>query len=291
MKKVTKAIIMVAGYGTRFLPATLCTPKELFPIVDKPILFYHLKECVQSGITDVCLISSKEKKSIEDLIYPNKKLLEKLKQTDKLDYYLHEYYEIVSKLHFTVVYPQKMIGTAYSLLQVKDWTKGEPFVLFYGDDLIESKVPASKQLVDVYEQTEKSVCILQKVKKADIHKYGVASLEKISGKEYYNMTAIIEKPKTEEAPSLYASVGRFVLTSEIFAELENLEPINGEYYVSSGINKLAKKGRVNAKILDGKYHDCGNKLEFAKTMTDYMLKSAEFGDEYKTYIKEIAKKL
>ena len=281
---------MVGGFGTRFLPATLCTPKELFPIVDKPILFYHLKECVESGITEVCLISSKEKQAIEDLIRPNKKLIARLNEQNKM-YFLDEYNEVMKNLKIDILYQHKQLGTADALKVAQDWTNGEPFVLFYGDDLIEAKVPAAKQIMDVYADSGKSVCILQKVAKKDIHKYGSAVLEKIDGKKYYNMPAIIEKPKTEEAPSLYASVGRYVLTNEIFAELDNLKAINGEYYVTAGINKLAHKGRVCAKVVDGTYHDCGNKLEFAKTITHYMLQSEEFGAEYAKYLKDVAKKL
>ncbi|MBQ8468944.1 MAG: UTP--glucose-1-phosphate uridylyltransferase [Clostridia bacterium] len=290
MKKVKKAVILVGGFGTRFLPATLCTPKELFPLVDKPILFYHLKECVDSGITHVCLVSSEEKHSINDLVNPNAKLIQRLKTQNKMAL-LDSYYSVMNKLKIKIVYQKEQNGTAGALACAQDWLNGDPFVLYYGDDLIEADVPAAKQIIDVYNQTGKSVCILQKVKKEDIHKYGSAVLQKIKGKDYYNMSAIVEKPKTEEAPSLYASIGRYVLTQEIFDELDNLQAINGEYYVTAAINNLAERGRMNATVVCGTYHDCGNKLEFAKTITEYMLKSEEFGQEYRKYIKNLAKKL
>ena len=290
MKKVKKAVILVAGFGTRFLPATLCTPKELFPLVDRPILFYHLKECVDSGITEVCLVSSEEKHSINDLVEPNPKLLERLKSQNKMAL-LNDYYEVMKKLKITILYQKQQRGSADALLCAKKWLAGEPFVLFYGDDLIEADVPASKQIIDVYNQTGKSVCILQKVRKQNIHKYGSAVLKKVRGKNFYDMSAIIEKPKTEEAPSLYASVGRYVITEEVFDELDKIEALNGEFYVTTAINNLAAKGRTNAHVLQGVYHDCGNKLEFAKTITHYMIKSKEFGKDYVAYLKKVTKNL
>ena len=290
MKETKKAVILVAGFGTRFLPATLGTPKPMFAVVDKPILFYLLKECADSGITDVCLVSKKDNKAIKDFVYPNKKLIEKLKHDGKMDF-LKEYYEVMNKLKISFVCQKAQNGTAGAVLCAKKWVGNDNFVLFYGDDLIESDTPMAKQLIETYNQTGKSVCLLNEVPKEDIHRYGSAIVENVKGKDYLNLYGIVEKPKTEEAPSLYSMLGRFLLTNEIFDAMKNLPVHNGEYYLTDAITILAKNERFNAILCNGYYHDCGNKFEFMKTITQYAIKNKDFGNNYSQFIKDLAKKL
>lgn len=282
---VKKAVILAGGYGTRFLPATLSIAKEMFPIMDKPIMYYHLKECVDSGITDVLIVSNKDKTELLNFIYPKAKVIKRLKNANKLNL-LDDYISVRDKLNIKVIYQKKMNGSAGAISLAQKWLNGDPFVLFYGDDLFSSN-PVAKELIDEYNKTGKNVCILNKVKKSEISRYGSAKLEEANGVK--NLVGIVEKPKAEEAPSLFAVVGRFLLTAEIFDEIKNIVPKNGEYYLTDAINAQAAKGKCAAIELKGTYHDCGNKLEYAKCFTAFMLASKEFGSEYSEYLSKLFK--
>lgn len=287
--EVKKAVILAGGFGTRFLPATISVAKEMFPIVDTPILFYHLKECAESGITDVLIVSSKGKKEIKDFINPPKKLINKLIEANKQDY-LNEYYKIRNCLNIKIIYQNKQTGSGSALLEAKTWAKKDPFILFNGDDLFNTNTPVAKQLIDVHSKTGKNVCIMQKVSKQNISKYGCAFLGKKHG-TYADLLKIVEKPKTEDAPSAYAIVGRYLLTSEIFKKLKNISLKNGEYNSTDAISMLASENKCVATSVDGEYCDCGNKLEYAKTFVKFVLKSQEFGTKFAKFIKQIAKNI
>ncbi len=284
---VKKAVILAGGWGTRFLPATISVAKEMFPIVDKPIMFYHLKECVDSGITDCLIIFSKTKKELKEFIFPNKDINKKLAKNNKLSL-LDEYNSVRNKLNIKMIYQKKMTGSAGAVNLAKKWLNGDDFVLFYGDDLFTSDVPVAKMLINENDKTGKSVCILNKVKKSEISRYGSAVLEERNGTK--NLVGIIEKPKAEEAPSLYAVVGRYLLTNDIFNDFNKIKPKNGELYLTDAICEQAKNGKCAGVVLKGKYHDCGNKLEYAKCITDFTLKNSEFGKDYLQYLKEVVKK-
>lgn len=283
---VKKAVILAGGYGTRFMPATLSIAKEMFPIMDKPILYYHLKECADSGISEVLIISNKDKTELLDFVYPKDKVIKRLNSSNKLGL-LDEYYSVVNKLNIKVIYQKTMNGSAGAVSLAKKWLSGEPFVLFYGDDLFSSEVPVAKQLIEEYNKTGKNICVLNKVKKSEISRYGSAKLETVKGTK--NLVGIIEKPKAEEAHSLYAVVGRYLLTADIFDDFAAIVPKNGEYYLTDAINAQAAKGNCAGVVLSGIYHDCGNKLEYAKCFTKFMTENKEFGKDYLEYLKSLVK--
>ena len=282
---ITKAVILAGGFGTRFLPATLGVSKELFPIMDSPILFYQLKECKESGIKDVCIIINQFKSDILNFIKPNKDIVEKVKSNER-DFCLDEYYEILNSLNIEFIVQKKLIGTADALLEAKKFIGKNPFIVINGDDVFTSdNKPATKQLIDAFE--DNSICIVTKVPKEKMCKYGcVLRLNNKSNK----IAKIIEKPKVGEAPSNLASVGRYLFTYDIFDKLNRIEMTNGEYRLPDAINLLAAENKVEFCVLDGKYYDCGNKLEFAKCFTDFMLDNKEFGKEYRKYLELVIKK-
>lgn len=287
--QIKKAVILAGGFGTRFLPATISVAKEMFPIVDMPILFYHLKECVDSGITECLIISSKGKSCVKDFLNAPQKLIERLSKTGKKEY-LAQYYEVINKLKIDIIYQTKQTGSGSALYEAKKWVNGEDFILFNGDDLFNCDVPAAKQLVDVYKITNKSACMAQQVSKQEISKYGCARL----GKKYQThieALEIVEKPTVENAPSTFAVVGRYLLKNEIFSNLENISMRNGEYYASDAINMLAKQGNCVIVPVKGEYCDCGNKLEYAKTIVKFILKRPDLGQDFAVFLKKIAKDL
>ena len=286
---VKKAVILAGGFGTRFLPATISMAKEMFPIVDMPILFYHLKECVDSGITDCLIISKKEKTEIDEFVNPSKKLINKLTKANKLDL-LDEYYQVRNKLNIKIIYQKQANGSGAAVYLAKKWVDGDNFVLFNGDDLFNCDIPATKQLRNVFNKIGKSVCMAQEVERKNISKYGCVKPGKIY-KDYMEALEIVEKPKADEAPSLYAVVGRYLLTSEIFEKLEHISPQNGEYYATDAINLLASENKCVVAPLNGEYCDCGNKLEYAKTFVKYMLKRQDLGSDFATYLKQVTKYL
>ncbi len=270
---VTKAVILAAGKGTRFLPATLGVPKEMFPILNKPALMYHLKECVNAGITDVMVVISNSKKSMLKFIQPNFKDLDELIKAGKQEY-LEEYMQIMSKLNITVGYSNKALGSAYATLTAKKWSKGQPYVLISGDDIIDAKPAAAKQLIDVYEQSGRPVVAFQQVPHEEMYKYGAADIAEQQG-SMLKLRGIIEKPPKGTEPSNYAVIGRYIITPKVYDEIAKLTPKNGEYCLTDALNVLAVNGECMGRVVDGIYYDCGSKLGFAKCTIDRALKEID----------------
>lgn len=281
--QINKAVILAGGMGTRFLPATLSIAKEMFPIIDKPILLYHLKECVNSGITECLIVSASGKHEIKKFFNPSENLIKKLKNNDKISY-LKEYFEVINKLKITIVYQKNANGSAGAVMCAKKWANNQPFVLFNGDDVIDGQVPAAKQLMNVYEQTNCGVVMLKKVTKQNISKYGCADIILSKDDEFQKINSIVEKPEPDKAPSLYAVIGRYLVTPNVFNLFTNLTPKNGEYYFTDALNILCKTGGLYGKSLSGTYYDCGNKFEYAKCITDFMIKNEEYGSDYLKYL-------
>ena len=286
---VNKAVILAGGFGTRFLPATISISKEMFPIVDMPILFYHLKECVESGITDCLIISTKDKKEIEKFINAPQRLINRLKQSGKIEL-LNEYYSVINKLRIKIIYQKKANGSGAAALLAKKWVNNDAFILFNGDDLFNSQEPIAKQLINVFTQANKCVCAIQKVPKQLICNYGCTNVSE-NQNGYLSVLEVVEKPKVEEAPSNFAIVGRYLLTTEIFDELTKISVHNGELYLTDAMNNLVKQNRVAACLINGEYCDCGNKLEFEKTCVKFMLKHQQYGSVFKQFLKDISKDL
>ncbi|ABJ67540.1 UTP--glucose-1-phosphate uridylyltransferase GalU [Pediococcus pentosaceus] len=290
MKKVRKAIIPAAGLGTRFLPVTKASPKEMLPIVDKPTIQYIVEEARKSGIEDILIITGKGKRAIEDHFDAVPELEENLKAKGKKE--MLKMVEETTGLNMYFKRQSHPRGLGDAVLTAKSFVGNEPFVVMLGDDLMEDKVPLTKQLVDSFEETGASTLAVLPVPHEEVSKYGVIDPSEEVEKDLYNVSKFVEKPAVDEAPSNLAIIGRYVLTPEIFNILEKQGLGEGnEVQLTDAIDTLNKKQRVFAKVFNGDRYDVGNKFGFLKTNIEYGLKHPETKDELKTYIKELAKEL
>lgn len=290
MKKVRKAIILAAGLGTRFLPVTKASPKEMLPIVDKPTIQYIVEEARKSGIEDILIITGKGKRAIEDHFDAVPELEENLKAKGKKE--MLKMVEETTGLNMYFKRQSHPRGLGDAVLTAKSFVGNEPFVVMLGDDLMEDKVPLTKQLVDSFEETGASTLAVLPVPHEEVSKYGVIDPSEEVEKDLYNVSKFVEKPAVDEAPSNLAIIGRYVLTPEIFNILEKQGLGEGnEVQLTDAIDTLNKKQRVFAKVFNGDRYDVGNKFGFLKTNIEYGLKHPETKDELKTYIKELAKEL
>lgn len=290
MTKVRKAIIPAAGLGTRFLPVTKASPKEMLPIVDKPTIQYIVEEARKSGIEDILIITGKGKRAIEDHFDAVPELEANLKAKGKKQ--MLKMVEEITGLNIYFKRQSHPRGLGDAVLTAKTFVGNEPFVVMLGDDLMEDKVPLTKQLVDSFEDTGASTLAVLPVPHEEVSKYGVIDPSEEVEKGLYNVSKFVEKPAVDEAPSNLAIIGRYVLTPEIFNILENQKPGEGnEIQLTDAIDTLNKKQRVFAKVFNGDRYDVGNKFGFLKTNIEYGLKHPETKDELKAYIKELAKTL
>jgi len=286
MLKVRKAIIPVAGLGTRFLPATKAQPKEMLPLVDKPIIQYIVEEAVASGIEEIIFITSQNKRAIEDHFDRNFELEYRLRQKKKKKI-LQELLRITDMAKFIYVRQKTPKGSGHAVLSARDLIGDEPFALFFGDDIIDSKVPAMKQLTDVYKKYQDIVIGVTKVNKRQTDRYGIIDPLPIS-KNIVEIKKIIEKPKPSKAPSNLAVTGRYILTPSIFKILETTKPgVGGEINVTDAIAKHIKNQASYACIYQGDYYDCGSKLGFVKAVINFALKHPEFKTQLKHYLKKL----
>jgi len=286
MKKITKAIIPAAGLGTRFLPATKAMPKEMLPILDKPTIQYIVEEAAKAGIEDIIIVTGKHKRAIEDHFDNQKELEITLENSGKT--------ELLEKVQFSTnlanifyVRQKEQKGLGHAILTAKQFIGNEPFAVLLGDDIVESDDPAIKQLMDVYEQTEKSVIGVQEVRPEDTHRYGIIDPVSQNGR-LYDVKKFVEKPALGTAPSNLAIMGRYVLTPDIFDYLANQgEGAGGEIQLTDAIERLNADSQVFAYDFEGNRYDVGEKLGFVKTTIEYALKDAEMRDELKAFIKTL----
>lgn len=286
MKKITKAIIPAAGLGTRFLPATKAMPKEMLPILDKPTIQYIVEEAAKAGIEDIIIVTGKHKRAIEDHFDNQKELEITLENSGKT--------ELLEKVQFSTnlanifyVRQKEQKGLGHAILTAKQFIGNEPFAVLLGDDIVESDDPAIKQLMDVYEQTEKSVIGVQEVRPEETHRYGIIDPVSQNGR-LYDVKKFVEKPASGTAPSNLAIMGRYVLTPDIFDYLANQEEgAGGEIQLTDAIERLNADSQVFAYDFEGNRYDVGEKLGFVKTTIEYALKDAEMRDELKAFIKTL----
>lgn len=286
MKKViTKAIIPVAGFGTRFLPATKVQPKEMLPLVDKPIVEFLVEEAVEAGITDILFITHPTRSNVDEHFSHDKNLENFLRKRGKNNLakkieHLHE------QANFMFIHQDEPLGNGDAILRGKAFVGNEPFAAFYADDVIISqKESALKQLINVYNKYHASVMGLIEVDKRETGNYGVIDGHKINERTYI-VNSVVEKPTPKQAPSNLASVGRFILTPDIFDYIEKMKPKNGEVYLSESISAAAKEGKVYGHKIDGIWHDCGNKFGFWKANLELGLVHEEIGEQAKKYLKD-----
>ena len=287
MKPIKKCVFPVAGMGTRFLPATKASPKEMLPIVDKPLIQYAVEEAVEAGCTEMVFITGRNKRSIEDHFdkaYELETELE-LRQKDKLLAHVRD----ILPPNITCMYIRQTeaLGLGHAVLCAQAAVGNEPFAVILADDLIDTPKGALKQMVDVYNQSGNSVLGVETVDPSQTGSYGIVEVEKL--KSYQRITNIVEKPKPEEAPSNLAVVGRYILTPRIFDLLTNLPRGAGnEIQLTDGIARLLDHEFVLAHAFEGKRYDCGSKLGYLEATVAYGLKHPETGEQFKELLKQYA---
>jgi len=288
--KISKVVIPAAGFGTRFLPQTKAMPKEMLPIVDKPVIQYVVEEAVQSGIKDIIIVTGANKRAIEDHFdVPNEDLVKNL-VSGKKDHLLNQIREISEMANFIYVRQKGPYGNGTPVLAVEPIIENEPFAVLWGDEFIYSKPPRLAQMIKVYEKYGGVVISGVKIeKKEDLKRYGIAELEHVEG-NVHKILKIVEKPEPNEAPSNIATHGAYILPPEIFSALKRIKPgKGGEIWLVDAINLLKKEGvPVYATVIEnGKYYDTGNKFEYLKTMVEFALQHKELNGDFKKFLKDL----
>jgi UTP--glucose-1-phosphate uridylyltransferase len=282
--QVKKAIFPVAGLGTRFLPATKSSPKEMLPLIDKPLVQYVVEEAVASGIEQILFVTGRGKRALEDHFDIAFELEAHLYDKGK-DKELSHIREIAEMVNIFYVRQKEAKGLGHAILCARDFIGNEPFAVLLGDDIIDAQRPCLGQLLDVYRKYRGPVLALEKVPMELISSYGCVKANAIS-ERVFEVTDMVEKPKREEAPSDLAIIGRYVLTPEIFPILEKQAPgKGGEIQLTDAILKLSQDEAVYGCQFEGIRHDCGDKLGFLKATVDMALKREEFSNEFREYLK------
>jgi len=285
--KVTKAVIPVAGYGTRFLPATKAQPKEMLPIVDKPIVQYVVEEAVASGITDIILVTGAGKRAIEDHFDHNAELYNWLVKQGKTEL-KDEIKQIAQMANFIYIRQKGPYGNGTPVLSARAIIGDEPFAVLWGDEFIHSKPPRLKQCLKVFEKYGDPVISGIRVDKKDVHKYGIAETAPVED-NIYQIKSLVEKPDPKNAPSNLAMIGCYILTPDIFDELSAQRPGKGdEIWLTDAIKSLMKKRPAYAcEIKNATYYDTGSKIGWLRANVDFALKRPELKDDFKKYLKSI----
>jgi UTP--glucose-1-phosphate uridylyltransferase len=289
--KVRKAVLPAAGLGTRFLPATKAQPKEMLAVVDKPQIQYVAEECVASGIEHIIIVTGKGKNSIEDHFDSAPVLERYLEERGKPE--LAELVRYISNMvQVSYTRQKEPLGLGHAVLVAKDLVGDEPFAVLLGDVLIPGTNPATKQLIEVYEATGTGAIAVEEVPHDKTHLYGIVAGEPAPqppfGERLLRIRDLVEKPKTEEAPSNLAITGRYVLPPEIFDCLERTKPgANGEIQLTDALRLLAKEHGLWALIYEGLSYDAGDKLGFLKATVELALLNKEFGGDFREYLKTL----
>ena len=288
--RVKKAVIPAAGLGTRFLPATKAMAKEMLPIVDKPTIQFIVEEALKSGIEDILIVTGKAKRPIEDHFDANIELEMNLQEKGKTD--LLKLVEETTDVNLHFIRQSHPKGLGHAVLQARAFVGNEPFVVMLGDELMEDRVPLTKQLMNDYEQTHASTIAVMRVPEKETSKYGIINPGEEVSKGLFNVKNFVEKPKPEEAPSNLAIIGRYLLTPEIFEVLAAQKPGAGnEIQLTDAIDTLNRTQRVFAHEFNGKRFDVGDKFGFMTTSIEYGLKHPEIKDKLHDYIIALGKEL
>ena len=285
MKKVTKAVFPVAGMGTRFLPATKASPKEMMPIVDKPLIQYAVEEAVASGITDMIFVTGRSKRAIEDHFDKAYELESELAARGKLE--LLEFVRNLLPKNINCIYIRQAeaLGLGHAVLCAKPAVGDEPFAVLLADDLLDGNPPVMKLMVDAFNYYHCSVLGVQDVPRADTRSYGIVASKPLADR-VEQISAIVEKPKPEDAPSTLAVVGRYVLTPRIFHHLENVQPgSGGEIQLTDGIASLMQEQQILAYRYVGTRYDCGSKLGYLQATIELGVRHPEVGAAFANYLK------
>jgi UTP--glucose-1-phosphate uridylyltransferase len=289
--RVRKAVFPAAGLGTRFLPATKAQPKEMLPLVDKPIIQYGVEEALAAGCDQIIIITGRGKTAIEDhfdVSYELERMLEERGKTELLGIVR----QISDMIHVAYVRQKEAMGLGHAVLMARELVGDEPFAVLLADDVIDAEKPCLKQMMEIFEESQCSIIATQEVNGPAISSYGVLDAERVEGKfngRAFNVRNLVEKPKQEDAPSNLAIIGRYILTPTIFETLERT-PLGtgGELQLTDGLRGLLQAGeRILGYTFEGKRHDTGDKLGFLKATVEFALKRKDLGPEFADYLKSL----
>ena len=290
MKKIRKAVIPAAGFGTRFLPATKATPKEMLPIVDKPTIQYIVEEALQSGIEEILIISGHAKRAIEDHFDTNPGLEMHLESHGQES--LLKMVRSISEINIHYIRQKHMRGLGDAILCARSFIDDEPFAVLLGDDVVYNETnPALRQMIDIYNDLGATILGCQEVPLEKVSAYGIVAGVPVEGKNVLRVTNMIEKPSVEEAPSRTAVLGRYIITPDVFEVLARTEPgKGGEIQLTDAIQTMASREAVYAYCFEGKRYDVGDKLGFLKATVEYALRRPDLGEPFRQYLKDLMTK-
>ncbi len=287
---IRKAIFPVAGRGTRFLPATKAQPKEMLPIVDKPTVQYGVEEAIDSGIEGIIMVTGRNKRAMEDHFDISYELEEELKKGNKTDL-LRLVQDISAMVDIHYIRQKESRGLGHAILCARSFIDNEPFAVLLPDDLIVSKVPCLKQLIEVYKEYRTTVIGVQKVPAEDVSKYGIVSCKQVDDK-VYKINDLVEKPEPDKAPSNMAIIGRYIITPSIFEHIENTEPGKAkEIQLTDALKSLMHNEAMYAYEFEGKRFDVGDRIGFLQANVEFALHRDDLKEEFANYLKEIVKTL
>jgi UTP--glucose-1-phosphate uridylyltransferase len=288
--KVRKAVFPAAGLGTRFLPATKAQPKEMLPLVDKPIIQYGVEEAVASGCDQIIIVTGRGKSAIEDhfdVSYELEKMLEERKKTDLLKIVR----SISDMIHMAYVRQKEALGLGHAVLMSRELVGNEPFAVLLADDVIDADEPCLKQMMRVFDETQCSVIATQVVEGAAISAYGVLKVKPADGRfggRLFEIEDMVEKPKPADAPSNIAVIGRYILTPTVFEMLAKTQTgVGGELQLTDGLRALLKKEKMYGYVFEGRRHDTGDKLGFLKATVEFALKRDDLGGPFREYLQSL----
>jgi UTP--glucose-1-phosphate uridylyltransferase len=285
-KVIRKAVFPAAGLGTRFLPATKAQPKEMLPLVDKPIIQYGVEEAVASGVDNIILVTGRGKNAIEDHFDVSVELETFLEARGKKDL-LAEIRQISNLINFSYVRQGEPLGLGHAVLVTRALVGDEPFAVILGDDVIDASPPALRQMIDVFEDVKGPVLAIERVPREDVSKYGIIDAEEIRP-GVYRIRDLVEKPPRDEAPSDLAIIGRYILTPDIFPALAaTVTDRTGEIQLTNGLRELLKSRPIYGVRVDGVRHDTGNKLGFLKAVVYFALRRPDLAQPFREYLQSI----
>jgi UTP--glucose-1-phosphate uridylyltransferase len=288
--KVRKAVFPAAGLGTRFLPATKAQPKEMLPLVDKPIIQYGVEEALAAGCDQIIIVTGRGKSAIEDHFdqsYELEKLLEAKGKTELLQIVR----DISDMIHLAYVRQKEALGLGHAVLMARELVGHEPFAVLLADDVVDARVPCLKQMMEVFDETQCSVIATERVEGKAISSYGVLDVKPVEsrfGDRVFEIQNMVEKPTPEEAPSNLAIIGRYILTPAVFDMLVHTQAgTGGELQLTDGMRALLKEEKMYAYVFEGRRHDTGDKLGFLKATVEFALQRPDLGTEFRTYLKRL----
>lgn len=283
---VKKAVIPAAGLGTRFLPVTKAQPKEMLPIIDTPTIQYVVQEAIDSGIDDILIVSGKGKRAIEDHFDRNFELEAKLENNEDKDLY-NEIRRIADMANIHFIRQKELNGLGDAIYHARLHTGNDPFAVLLGDTIIDSVIPVTQQLIDVYEQYRQTIIGVELVPKEKVYRYGIINGKKISDR-IWEVSDLIEKPAIEKSPTNLAIAGRYILTPEIFKAIEQTpKGKNNEIQLTDALRIMLRRENIFSNIIEGKRYDIGNKMDYLKTTVEFALKREEFVEPFTQFLREI----